>query len=524
MKRGDRVLRRFEVGEPLPARGELVRWSAVDTVSGASVELHQPTPAVWVRPAAEQTFIDARVGLRTDGALQAPLAWGEHDGRPLAAYPAAASWPEHRMDGEQVAALAAWLVPAVVAAGPILGGRLSPADLAVEADGGVYLRPSGVARKHSLAVPDPYRAPGEGTPTQDALYGLGVLLFSVATGSQPFSARTVQELTRQQQTPRPPSSTVPDLPASLDALVLGLLSPNPAHRTAALQGLPAPHPVTIQAPPPTVQAPQPTSARSASVTPPAKTGARRDIPRADWQVVVQPRDLPLSIRRRLAALADIPDGAMEQAAEEGVLLPVGGAETQDAAQALQSRLAITGADLTVRPLHSSSTTPTLAIIGLILPAMLAVIGLVLAAVAGVPLLIPAIAAGAIIALCFVGMFIALGSLVRRRKSGPLRRGHLLVQASYPAAGPLHALLQQTRRALLSSELSTPARVDLLAAADEIEAILPSAAPEDLARIQATLLDMQAAAQTESDIDAEKTIEQAQRQAQAAHRTDRQLGS
>ncbi len=524
MKRGDRVLGRFEVGEPLPARGELVRWSAVDTASGASVELHQPAPAVWVRPAAEQTFIDARARLSTDGALQAPLAWGEHDGRPLAAYPASTSWSGHLMAGEQVTALAAWLVPAVVAASPVLGGRLSPADLAVGAAGGVYLRPSGIARRHSLAVPDHYQAPGEGTPTQDALYGLGVILFTAATGSQPFSARTVQELTRQQQTPRPPSSIVPDLPAPLDALVLGLLSPHPAHRTAALQGLPAPRPVTIQAPPPPVMAPLPSPERPASVTPPAKTGARRDIPRADWQVVVQPADLPIMIRRRLAALADIPYGAMELAAEEGVLLPVGGAETQAAAQALQSRLAVTGADLTVRPLHSSSTTPTLAIIGLILPAMLAVSGLVLAAVTGVPLLVPAIAAGAIITLCFVGIFIALGSLVRRRKSGPLRRGHLLVQASYPAAGPLHALLQQTRRALLSSELSTPARVDLLAAADDIEALLPSAAPEDLARIQATLLDMQTAAQTESDIDAEKTIEQAQRQVQAAHRTARQLGS
>ena len=523
MKRGDRVLGRFEVRESLPARGELVRWSAVDTASGASVELHQPAPAVWVRPAAEQTFIDARADVRTDGALQAPLAWGEHDGRPLAAYPASTSWTGSGMADEEVAALAAWLVPAVVAAGPVLGGRLSPADLAVESDGGVYLRPSGVARKHSLAVPDRYRAPGEGTPTQDALYGLGVILFSVATGSQPFSARTVQELTRQQQAPRPPSSIIPSLSAPLDALILGLLSPHPDQRTAALQGLPAPRPVTIQAPPPAVVAPQPQQERRAAITPPAKTGARRDIPHADWQVAVQPADLPLSIRRRLAALADIPAGAMEQAAEEGVLLPIGGAETQAAAQALQSRLAITGADLTVRPLHPDKTAPTLAIIGLMLPAVLAVAGLTLAIVIGVPLFVPALAAGATVALCTIGMFISLGVLMRRRKSGPLRRGHLLVEASY-AAGPLHALLQQTRRALLSSDLSTPARVDLLAAADEFEAILPSAAPEDLARIQATLLDMQTAAQAESDIDAEKTIEQAQRQAQAAHHTARQLGS
>ncbi|MFT5683237.1 MAG: hypothetical protein ACI8RZ_004168 [Myxococcota bacterium] len=520
MKRGDRVLGRFEVGESLPARGELVRWSAVDTTSGESVELHQPTPAVWVRPKAEETFIAARDGLCTAGALQAPIAWGEHGGRPLAAYPTSSDWPAHTLDGDTLTALAAWLAPAVVAAGSTLSGRLSPTDLAVGSDGVVSLRPDGVARKRSLAVPDLHQAPGEGTPEQGALYGLGVVLFTAATGSPPFSARTVQDLTRQQQTPRAPSSIVPDLPAPLDALILGLLSPHPDQRTAALHGLPASKPVVLPQAPPVVEAPPPS--RPSVITPPAQTGARRDLPKADWQVVAQPADLPASIRRRLAAVADIPDGAMEQAAEEGVLLPVGGAKTKAAAEALQARLSISGANLTVRPLQDGRTVPTVAIVGLMIPAVLAVVGLIGAGILGIPMLLPAVAAAGTLALCVVGMFIAAGILVRRRRSGPLRRGHLLVQASYADTDPLQAQLRQTRRALLTSELSTPARVDLLTSADEIEAILPSADAEDRIRLQATLSDIEAAAQVQTESDAGQTIDQAQRQAQAAHRAARQL--
>jgi hypothetical protein len=521
MKRGDLVLGRFEVGSALPGRDELVRWSATDTATGEAVELHQPAAAVWVRPGAEETFIAARDGLRSAGALQAPLAWGEHAGRPLAAYPPSTDWPEQPLPPGQVQALAAWLAPAVVAAGPALTGRLAAADLAVGTDGIVLLRPDGVARKRSLALPDPHLPPVSGTPEQDALYGLGVLLFTAATGAPPFSARTVQDLARQQQTPRAPSSIQPDLPPSLDTLILGLLSPAPEQRTAAIATLPPPEPVALSLPAP-VQTPRP--AAPVIAAPPSRTGARRDLPRAEWQVVAQPSDLPASIRRRLAAVADIPDEAMEQAAEEGVLLPVAGGETRAAAEALRDRLAISGADLTVRPLHDSSMGPIIALVVLMIPVFVAAAVLLGAAIFGLPLLLPAAAMMITLAVGLLGSLLAGGILVRRRRSGPLRRGHLLVQASYPARAPIREQLRQTRRALLTSELSTPARVDLLTAADEIESVLSAADTDELARLQETLADIQAAAEQQSDDDAGQTIDTARRHAAAAHRTISQLKS
>ena len=268
MKRDTMVLGRLQVGEELPMRGELLRWSAVDHTTGQVVEIHQPSSPVWVRPEAEETFIDAKRAVVSDGALQAPIVWGEHEGRPLAAYPASHNWSHTQLSAAQLLALAAWLVPAIQASGEALGGRLAPEDLALSRDGTVVLRPNGVARKRSLAVPDPHQAPGSGSATEQALYGLGVVLFEAATGAEPFSARTIQDLERQQQNPRAPSSVRSDLPAVLDALILGLLSPHPAARTAAIRDLPAPVPVALDfsaapiTPPPKI--------RRLQVSPPAQ--------------------------------------------------------------------------------------------------------------------------------------------------------------------------------------------------------------------------------------------------------------
>ena len=300
MKRDTMVLGRLQVGEELPTRGELLRWSAVDHTTGQVVEIHQPSSPVWVRPEAEEIFIAAKRAVVSDGALQAPIVWGEHGGRPLAAYPASNNWSCTQLSAPQISALAAWLAPAVQASGATLGGRLAPEDLALERDGTVVLRPNGVVRKRSLAVPDPYLAPGGGSPAERALYGLGVVLFEAATGTAPFSARTIQDLERQQQSPRPPSSVRPDLPAELDALILSLLSPQPAERTAAIRALPEPLPVTLSAAPITAP-PKMHRPQVSTPAPPPKTGARRDLPKADWQVVVDPSALPASIRRTFSS-------------------------------------------------------------------------------------------------------------------------------------------------------------------------------------------------------------------------------
>ncbi|WP_434300504.1 serine/threonine-protein kinase [Corallococcus exiguus] len=68
------------------------------------------------------------------------------------------------------------------------------------------------------------------SPATD-LYALGVLMFQMLTGSRPFQGDPIQVMFAHMERPAPlPSSRVPRIPPTLDALVRHLLEKNPAAR------------------------------------------------------------------------------------------------------------------------------------------------------------------------------------------------------------------------------------------------------------------------------------------------------
>jgi serine/threonine-protein kinase len=109
------------------------------------------------------------------------------------------------------------------------GMACSPEQLALEgAIGGTvaYMAPE---QLESVAQQAPSSRPFDGRAD---IYSVGVLLYEVLTGKQPFRASNRFSLLYQRSrvAPPPPSSLRPGLPARLDALVLRALASDPAAR------------------------------------------------------------------------------------------------------------------------------------------------------------------------------------------------------------------------------------------------------------------------------------------------------
>jgi serine/threonine-protein kinase len=142
---------------------------------------------------------------------------------------------------------------------------VKPSNVLLDGDGRPYLTdfgmatsPDQLARGGALGGTVAYMAPeqlesvaqhGPASRPLDGradIYSVGVLLYEILTGEQPFRASNRFSLLyqRSRAAPRPPSSLRPGLPAGLDALVLRALAADPAARissagemAAALRGV-----------------------------------------------------------------------------------------------------------------------------------------------------------------------------------------------------------------------------------------------------------------------------------------------
>jgi len=135
---------------------------------------------------------------------------------------------------EVVGAIAGRLIPAVLAAGGATAGALNDLDVVLDSTGSPILAPRAVpptrvARSLTRNVaPEAF----QGRPPDGAsgLYGLGAILYRLATGRSAFAGNKAGP----QKLPVPPSTVYPGVPEWLDGAILTLLSSEPALRAGAL--------------------------------------------------------------------------------------------------------------------------------------------------------------------------------------------------------------------------------------------------------------------------------------------------
>ena len=493
MEPGERVLDRWELVERVSDRGGVERWRAREVDSGVLSEvLVGPRSDARARAA----FVDLHGALSKvrDPALHHTLAVRPQD-RPVAVRaPVEVQGLDalpRPLDSATVAWIGARLLPAVLAAGPATRGALRASDVALDERGHPVLAPviepvNRVALSATRSVA-PEAFGGRAPDGAAGLYGLGVLLYELATGKPPATIGTRTD----RPPPPPPSSLRHGIPEALDGAILRLLSGDPGKRAGAgplLQELAGP-PVDLRAalrenrPPPsrspaTVAVKTTRSAETERAAKGAGAPMRSPDPDPGGLVVIGPRDLAgldPPARSHAAGIAGVPLQEVESLIAKGLPLVVATTAGRSAAAARAREIAAaTGLPV------AASTPP--AVPRAVLVAAAALFAAVPGAASLLLLLIgwlpAAISGGVLTAITFaVGLSVALAQGRRQADHDAGTRSYAAAQgdlAGHRQKGPLgaaYAKLSQIRLELARAELPAIPSADLRSALKDIEARL-----------------------------------------------------
>ncbi|HTW19653.1 MAG TPA: Stk1 family PASTA domain-containing Ser/Thr kinase [Mycobacteriales bacterium] len=124
---------------------------------------------------------------------------------------------------------------------------IKPANVMLTSNGDIKVMDFGIARALTTSTAtmtqtaavvgtahylSPEQARGEHVDARSDVYSTGCLLYELLTGAPPFTGDTAVAVAYQhvREDPAPPSSVEPDVPASVDAIVLVAMSKNPVNR------------------------------------------------------------------------------------------------------------------------------------------------------------------------------------------------------------------------------------------------------------------------------------------------------
>jgi serine/threonine protein kinase len=132
----------------------------------------------------------------------------------------------------------------------VIHGDIKPANILITKEGQVKLGDFGIARfatqvsnsgvlMGTPAYLSPEQIQGNAQDTRSDLFSLGIILYQMTTGVQPFSGSSVSAVCAQIVAimPPPPSHHNPSLPAAFDRIIMRCLAKDPADRYATAEAL-----------------------------------------------------------------------------------------------------------------------------------------------------------------------------------------------------------------------------------------------------------------------------------------------
>lgn len=286
-----KIANRYQILDDGIQQGDLLVFSVKDTHTNTEMELITPTRTALLRPKAREHFLHIHRNIVPKKGTGQSEFVSEISGRPIAIRDRSlCPLQNQKQKTEVLHEMARWLIPTIKENAAVLSDGLHWEDIRITPQKTPQLQPAGIVNTHKLGQLDLCK--GNGNTTEAALYGLGIILFELSSGTAPYKTNSPSELERLKQHPPRLSEQLEGIPAAFDELVFSLMSPTPEDRhIKALKPLDSPPQLNIVKPnPPRLQPSRKVGHSSKVISKPKNTF-----------VIIAPAGLPDSLLRRAAA-------------------------------------------------------------------------------------------------------------------------------------------------------------------------------------------------------------------------------